>query len=372
MAAAMAMLVGAVKTKETFSETVSGSGLSTVSKINSFGSYESARSDMGSMIDDQSLGSDQWLLGFSPTSLRPIIERRRSDPQLRGSRSECLLDKSSSSESANIDPIIAYHQQSDNDLAQKLATALASPAVAAVMRHHVATGITEFVEKRIEPLEEKMNKLVSTEHENQIKISETSREIESLRERVKKLEGKLQSNQSAQMPTKIQRNYVLPAGTMKMNNVVVSGITEEKDNQNKDNVEDKIKALFHKLEVTVSCFQASRLGKEPSTTPRPILVELANPWDKRKVYTSRLKLRQNDLNNIFINEDLDRNQAEIYYNTRRAKKANIIAKTWTNGGIVHILKFGETQPYPVESLEELTALLPNFEITKRRNSPTRK
>ena len=198
-AAAMAMLVGAVKTKETISETVSGSGLSTVSKINSFGSYESARSDMGSMIDDQSLGSDQWLLGFSPTSLRPIIERRRSDPhpQLRGSRSECFLDKSSSSESTNNDPIIAYHQQSDNSLAQKLATALASPAVVAVMRHHVATGITEFVEKRIEPLEEKMNKLVSTEHENQIKMSETSREIESLRERVKKLEGKLQSNQSA-------------------------------------------------------------------------------------------------------------------------------------------------------------------------------
>ena len=229
MAAVMAMLVGTVKTKETISETVSGSGLSTVSKINSFGSYEPARSDMGSMIDDQSLGSDQWLLGFSPTSLRPIIEQRISDPrehmlhhQLRGSRSECFLDKSSSSESANNDPIIAYHQQSDNNLAQKLATALASPAV---MRHHVATGITEFVEKRIELLEEKMNKLVSTEHENQIKMSETSREIESLPERVKKLEGKLQSNQYAQMPTKIQRNYVLPAGTMKMNNVVVSGIT---------------------------------------------------------------------------------------------------------------------------------------------------
>ena len=217
-----------------------------------------------------------------------------------------------------------------------------------------------------------MDKLVSNERENQIKMSGTSREIESLRERVKSLKGKLQSNQSASMPTKIQRNYVLPKGTMKMNNVVVSGITEKKDDQNKDNVEDKIKALFHKLEVTVSGFQAKRLRKKPSTAPRPILVELANPWDKRNVYTSQLKLRQNDLNNIFINEDLHRNQAEIYFNTRWAKKSNIIAQTWTNGGIVHVLKFGKTQPCPVESLKELTALLPNFEITKRRNSPTRK
>ena len=72
MAAAMAMLVDAVKTKET----ISASQLSAVSKMNSFGCYESAGSDMGSMIDDQSL----FPISGSSASLRPI-KQRRSDPK---------------------------------------------------------------------------------------------------------------------------------------------------------------------------------------------------------------------------------------------------------------------------------------------------
>ena len=94
MAAAMAMLVDAVKTKETVSETVSAPQLSAVSKMNSFGCYESARSDMGSMIDDQSL----FPISGSSASLGPI--------KRIWSQSECFLNKCSSSESANNDPII--------------------------------------------------------------------------------------------------------------------------------------------------------------------------------------------------------------------------------------------------------------------------
>ena len=131
--------------------------------------------------------------------------------------------------------------------------------------------------------------------------------------------------------------------------------------------DDKINALLNNLEVTVSNFQAKRIGKESTSKSRPILVELANPWEKRKIYSARLNLRNKGLKNIFINEDLDKRQAEIYFHTRRAKKNNHIAKTWTIGGTVHIMKFGQNTPIPVECLDELSTLLPNFKIIEPRS-----
>ena len=38
-------------------------------------------------------------------------------------------------------------------------------------------------------------------------------------------------------------------------------------------------------------------------------------------------LRNKGLNNIFVNEDLEKRQAEIYFHKRRAKQNNYIAKT---------------------------------------------
>ena len=67
-----------------------------------------------------------------------------------------------------------YHQQVnvDVDLAQKLAAALASPTVAAVIRQHVSRGLAEFVQNRIEPLEARVEQLTQADQFHQSKTKE--------------------------------------------------------------------------------------------------------------------------------------------------------------------------------------------------------
>ena len=331
--------------------------------------YENANSTIDIISNSDSLGSDEYLLGFEPTTLRPVVQRLRPDPRelLLASRcrSETIL-RPCSSESSDGQTAAVYQQQvnvNDDDLAQKLAAALASPTVAAVMRQHVSSGLAEFVQNRIEPLEARVEQLTQADRFHQSKTNENSDQIQALDQRIKSIEEKIKSSP---VPIVHKTKYIPPQNAMKANNVIISGIPEDKE-EGTDKVDDKINALLNNLEVTVSNFQAKRIGKESTSKSRPILVELANPWEKRKIYSARLNLRNKGLNNIFINEDLDKRQAEIYFHTRRAKKNNHIAKTWTIGGTVHIMKFGQNTPIPVECLEELSTLLPNFKITEPRS-----
>ena len=334
--------------------------------------YENANSTIDIISNSDSLGSDEYLLGFEPTTLRPVVQRLRPDPRelLLASRcrSETILRpcSSDSSESAEGQTAAVYQQQvnvNDDDLAQKLTAALASPTVAAVMRQHVSSGLAEFVQNRIEPLEARVEQLTQADRFHQSKTNENSDQIQALDQRIKSIEEKIKSSP---VPIVHKTKYIPPQNAMKANNVIISGIPEDKE-EGTDKVDDKINALLNNLEVTVSNFQAKRIGKESTSKSRPILVELANPWEKRKIYSARLNLRNKGLKNIFINEDLDKRQAEIYFHTRRAKKNNHIAKTWTIGGTVHIMKFGQNTPIPVECLDELSTLLPNFKIIEPRS-----
>ena len=334
--------------------------------------YENANSTIDIISNSDSLGSDEYLLGFEPTTLRPVVQRLRPEPRelLLASRcrSETILRpcSSDSSKSAEGQTAAVYQQQvnvNDDDLAQKLAAALASPTVAAVMRQHVSSGLAEFVQNRIEPLEARVEQLTQADRFHQSKTNENSDQIQALDQRIKSIEEKIKSSP---VPIVHKTKYIPPQNAMKANNVIISGIPEDKE-EGTDKVDDKINALLNNLEVTVSNFQAKRIGKESTSKSRPILVELANPWEKRKIYSARLNLRNKGLKNIFINEDLDKRQAEIYFHTRRAKKNNHIAKTWTIGGTVHIMKFGQNTPIPVECLDELSTLLPNFKIIEPRS-----
>ena len=333
--------------------------------------YEDANSTIDIISNSDSQGSDEYLLGFEPKTLRPVVTPLRHDPRelLLASRchSETILlpCRSDSSESADGQTAAVYQQHvnvNDDDLAQKLAAALASPTVAAVMRQHVSSGLAEFAQNRIEPLEARVEQLTQVDRFHQSKTNENSDQIQALDKRIKSIEEKIKSSP---VPIVHKAKYIPPPNTMKANNVIISGIPEDKE-EGTNKVADKINALLNNLEVTVSNFRAKRIGKESMSKSRPILVELANPWEKRKIHSARLNLINKGLNNIFINEDLDKRQVEMYFHTRQAKN-NHIAKTWTIGGTVHIMKFGRNTPIPVECLDELSTLLPNFKITEPRS-----
>ena len=146
--------------------------------------------------------------------------------------------------------------------------------------------------------------------------------------------------------------------------------------ENENNITDKINALLQQLRLNIEHFRAQRIGTATSETrpedsrPRPILLELANPWDKRKIYAARLNLKALNLKSIYINEDLTKSASEIFYNTRQAKKQNFIAKTWTNNGTVYVAKIGEKIPVPINSIETLQEMYPTLKIERKRTSKT--
>ena len=117
--------------------------------------------------------------------------------------------------------------------------------------------------------------------------------------------------------------------------------------------------LADKMACDIGAFKAKRIGKEGSK-PRPILVEFNSIWDRRKMYASRIKMsKTDDLKSIYMNEDLEKTQAEIFYLARRAKKDKLIRNTWTYGGITYILKDSDV-PVAITSTTQLRHIVPGL------------
>ena len=306
-----------------------------------------------------SLGSDQYLLGYSPNTLRPIVEVRRSDPRV--ALLNCDIQ-------TNAVPQNSEHvaNQQPSDLTAQLRDALKSPEIAEMMQSYVTTGLQNFLTHHLAPLQNKVDENERTTNE---KIQEIHKAMERNERKIHQLEEKC-ANTSWPTPTHPNPPEVLPK-----NNNVISGIREEMG-EDENNITDKINALLQQLRLNIEHFRAQRIGSATSepwqedSRPRPILLELANPWDKRKIYAARLNLKALNLKTIYINEDLTKSASEIFYNTRQEKKQNLIAKTWTNNGTVYVAKIGEKIPVPINSIETLQEMYPTLKIEWKRTSKT--
>ena len=105
------------------------------------------------------------------------------------------------------------------------------------------------------------------------------------------------------------------------------------------------------------CFQAKRVGQKNNNAndklKRPILVSFNNCWDRKKLYMARMKLRSAGLNKVFINEDLTKNQSELFFHARKAKQNKRVHNTWTNNGSVFIRLKKDTEEMILKSVEDL-------------------
>ena len=270
----------------------------------------------------------------------------------------------------NVEPQNSEHvanQQPCSDITAQLRDALKSPEIAEMMQSYVTTGLQNFLTHHLAPLQ---NKVEENERTTNEKIQEIHKAMERNERKIHQLEEKC-ANTSRPTPTHPNPPEVLP----KNNNVIISGIKEEMG-ENENNITDKINALLQQLRLNIEHFRAQRIGTATSETrpedsrPRPILLELANPWDKRKIYAARLNLKALNLKSIYINEDLTKSASEIFHNTRQAKKQNFIAKTWTNNGTVYVAKIGEKIPVPINSIETLQEMYPTLKIERKRTSKT--
>ena len=197
-----------------------------------------------------------------------------------------------------------------------------------------ATGV--MIQEQISPIKEK--------------VGHMEVEIKSITQRINTLEkGPKQPPAWGPPSTPItQIDYT------RRNNIVLSGVkgtTEEG--------RTKLKAILKKLALPISNFSIFKRGKNET-----LVVEFATHRDKLMVYKERTKLANNGFKGIFLNEDLNNEQARVFYLARTAKKQGLIHSTWTMDGVTNISKIvrGETQTKTIASEEELKTVLPGLTI----------
>ena len=154
----------------------------------------------------------------------------------------------------------------------------------------------------------------------------------------------------------------------KNNNLVIVGIDEEEG----ENMHAKIEALARTLKCELTYFQASRLGsttkRQAGTSgnksrSRPILGWFATTWERRKLYACREKIRSSqdtNLQKIFINEDLSKEQAAVFFLAQKAKKLKLVYNAWTYQRTVHISRESKGTPIPLTTKQDLLEQVPEL------------
>lgn len=302
-----------------------------------------------SLSTNSSLDSTENLLGFSPNSYRPIIEREAQ---------EDLINRNMAAEARDVGG--ATQQNIDHvQTVRNLKAALTSPEIIQVLKSALC-GVEEFKENHFNPLQKRVCELES-------KIETLEKDKSEIKERLTKLEN-------AGTITDTSNPRGSPQSTNKINNLIIYGLNGQAGNENSENTTELVNDLCKAIGITGINIEATRIGKKDKKV-RPILVEFSTVWDKRKVYAARFSLKQHGFDGVFINEDLTKDQLKVFYHARIAKKDRMIENTWTSGGMVFISKLnksGEQISKPVPNIGVLQALLPNLVIETKTTTTTTK
>ena len=191
----------------------------------------------------------------------------------------------------------------------------------------MATKIHE-LETRIAGMERK-----TTNYVNKDAHTHTQKQMDSLEVKIKTIENdlkKLKDDSNSPSSTVDRGNNFYNTvinQTAKINNLVIAGLKEptehaEDESEEPEDIKAQVMTLAASLKCSISSnFQVHRLGSKRKSA-RPVLVEFANQWDRRKLFVASrgTAIKDAGLKNIFVNEDLDKKQAALYFLTRQAKK----------------------------------------------------
>ena len=128
-------------------------------------------------------------------------------------------------------------------------------------------------------------------------------------------------------PTGPRLSNVLPD---RRENLVVFGIRESRSlPETMDSVKSMLEFLTGRSTPVKDMFRIGRIkkpgGDEPTTSrPRPILLKLVSPWDRRLVLANRSNLKHYSVKGIFVREDLSPE-------ARQQRRENLAARRSTSG-----------------------------------------
>ena len=241
------------------------------------------------------------------------------------------------------------------------------------MREHEADQILTFL---THPAFQNLLQLLQKPLYDRIEKLE-NRNIE-LQQKILKIEesmGKL-----AETPTNIQQEKKTTEAiatyqrskTEKENNLLISGIAEEEDENLEKKICQLLEAKFEKTGIKMTCERIGIHG-ENKTRPRMVKVCFDNIWEKRYIYINRIKNLQNS--GIYINEDLMPDKSRLSYSARQLKKENKIHSTYTREGNVFIREkeFDEPKevtPEIIESYKEKHTVPTNIDTKEEDTKNT--
>ena len=255
----------------------------------------------------------------------------------------------------------------DDVMVNGLIKALQHPDVIRILNLSIGPSIDAAINKRIEPLAQKILDLegkLRKEDNNIMKLHQQVQELSNNFSESTKLQQEVRNTMQVEMNKLVEKTEthevkMTTTQSGKSGNIIIAGVTEDSE----EDLTLKVNNIFQATETTVGHFTAKRIGKKP--TGKPILVSFTSVWDKRKVLASRSKLKdQPEMSKVYINEDLTKQQAEVYYHTRNARKLKLIHATNTQNGLVHITTTPNSKPLPINSMEALKRHLPSYSSTQ--------
>ena len=187
-------------------------------------------------------------------------------------------------------------------------------------------------------------------------LVEYTEKIANLETKVQELETRLAA-QELKTPQAVGQNMSgQPAADIanegnRLNNLVIRGIAEGVNEQSIVTrlVNCELEVLMPPNEISAT----SRLGRIKPDVPRPLLVKFVNKQMRDAIYKSRGMLRVKGID-VFISEDLDLATATLAYNARQKAREKLIHRTWTEEGVVHIIRREGLAPSKIMTIEELT------------------
>ena len=139
---------------------------------------------------------------------------------------------------------------------------------------------------------------------------------------------------------------------------------EEKEFENPVDVALDVINNKMKIEMDFSAFdRVHRIGQKKVGSKRPLLVKFATYRERHRVFRAKQRLKSDNAERIFVNEDLTRKRSLLLYRARQLKKSKQIHDCWSNDGQV-LIKDIHGKVIPINSELELDKI-----VGKNRSAP---
>lgn len=139
------------------------------------------------------------------------------------------------------------------------------------------------------------------------------------------------------------------------NSVRVYGIVEKEFENPVDVALDLINNKL-KIDMNMSALdRVHRIGKKKNDAVRPLIVKFATYRERNRVYRAKQRLKSDNTERIFLNEDLTRKRSLLLYQARQLKKRKRINDCWSFDGQV-LIKDIRGKVTPINSQHELDTI----------------